>query len=279
MEHGAGGPREPVRHPQVKETAIPGNLMNNDPSARRVQILTDPAALARSAAEEVTRRLAAAVRQNGQASIALSGGSTPKALYALLAQEPAFRERLPWAATHFFFGDERHVPPTDATSNYRMAREAMFDALGSTCPAVNVHRVHAEDPEATRVAADYERELAGHFPGGLTPRFDVILLGMGSDGHTASLFPGTTGLRETEKLVCAAWIDKVSAYRITFTPKVLTNAATILFLVAGQDKAEVLPAVLQGKSEPDRYPSQGISSPRGETLWLVDKAAAASLRQ
>jgi 6-phosphogluconolactonase len=250
--------------------------MNNDPSARRVQVLADSAALARAAAEELTHRVTAAVRANGQASVALSGGSTPKTLYGLLAQEPAFRERLPWASTHFFFGDERHVPPDDHTSNYRMAREAMFDALGPILPAGNVHRIRAEDPDAVRVAAAYERDLAGFFQG-VTPRFDLVLLGMGPDGHTASLFPGTTGLREADKLVCAAWVDKVSSYRITLTPKVLTNAVALLFLVAGQDKADVLPVVLQGRSEPDRYPSQGISAARGETLWLVDKAAAAKL--
>jgi 6-phosphogluconolactonase len=250
--------------------------MNNDPSARRVQILADSAALARAAAEELTRRVTVAVREKGRASVALSGGSTPKTLYGLLAQEPAFRERLPWASTHFFFGDERHVPPDDSTSNYRMAHEAMFDALGAVCPAANVHRVMAEGPDAASVAADYERDLREFFGSG-TPRFDLILLGMGPDGHTASLFPGTTGLREADKLVCAAWIDKLTTYRITLTPRVLTNAAALLFLVAGKDKTDVLPAVLQGPSEPDRYPSQGISATRGETLWLVDTAAAGKL--
>jgi 6-phosphogluconolactonase len=250
--------------------------MNNEPSARRVQILADPAALARAAAEEMTHRMIAAVRAHGRASVALSGGSTPKALYTLLAQEPSLRERLPWAATHFFFGDERHVPPGDETSNYRMARTAMFDALGEVCPAANIHRIQAEGPDAYRVAADYERELGAFFPAG-TPRFDLILLGMGPDGHTASLFPGTTGLREADKWVCAAWIDKMSTYRITLTPKVLTNAAALLFLVAGKDKTDTLPLVLQGPSEPDRFPSQGISAATGETLWLVDQVAAAKL--
>jgi 6-phosphogluconolactonase len=250
--------------------------MNNDTSARRVQILEDPAALARAAADEVVHRLTAAVRSNGRASIALSGGSTPKALYTLLAQEPALRDRMPWDATHFFFGDERHVPPDDSTSNYRMAREAMFDALGAVCPAGNVHRIRAEVRDAESAAADYGDELQDHF-GAPTPKFDLILLGMGPDGHTASLFPGTTGLREANKLVCSAWIDKLSTYRITLTPRVLTNGAALLFLVAGKDKTDVLPSVLQGPSEPDRYPSQGISAARGETLWLVDKAAAAKL--
>ena len=253
--------------------------MNNDPSARRIQVFADPAALARAAAEELTRRIIAAVRAGGVARVALSGGSTPKVLYALLADEPAFRERLPWAATHFFFGDERHVAPDDKESNYRMAREAMFDKLAGTLPTENVHRVHGEEPDAARAAADYAEELQREGGGADAPRFDVILLGMGPEGHTASLFPGTTGLRETAP-VASAFIEKVGAYRITFTPPVLRNAAAILFLVAGQDKADMVATILEGApAEPDRYPAQGISATDGETLWLLDKAAAAKLRQ
>ena len=251
--------------------------MNNDPSARRIQVFADPATLARAAAEELTRRIIAAVRAGGGARVALSGGSTPKVLYALLADEPAFRERLPWAATHFFFGDERHVAPDDKESNYRMAREAMFDKLAGTLPAENVHRVHGEEPDAARAAADYAADLQRFCCQG-EPRFDVILLGMGPEGHTASLFPGTTGLRETAP-VASAFIEKVGAYRITFTPPVLRNAAAILFLVAGKDKADMVATVLEGaQAEPDRYPAQGISATNGETLWLLDQAAAAKLR-
>lgn len=258
--------------------------MNNDPAARRVQILPDPAAIARAAAEEWTRLAGAAVRARGRFMVALAGGSTPKALYGLLAGEPAFRDRVPWAETHLFFGDERHVPPDHADSNYRMAREAMLDRLTpDPLPAANIHRVPSENPDAPAAAAEYAATLTACFGGAAAahtdpiPRFDLILLGMGPDGHTASLFPGTTGLRETEKLVAAAWVDKLSTYRITFTPGLLRNAATVLFLVGGHDKAEVLPHVLEGPAEPDRYPSQGITARDGETLWLVDRAAAAKL--
>ncbi len=251
--------------------------MNNDPSARRLQVFADPGTLARAAAEELTRRIVAAARGGGKVRVALSGGSTPKVLYAMLADEPAFRERIPWAATHFFFGDERHVAPDNKESNYRMAREAMFDKLAGILPPENIHRVHGEETDAAKAAADYAAELR-EFCGG-EPRFDVILLGMGPEGHTASLFPGTTGLRETVP-VAAAFIEKVGAYRITFTPPVLRNAAVILFLVAGAEKADTLVQVLEAtKSEPDRYPVQGISATNGETLWLLDKAAAAKLRQ
>ena len=218
------------------------------------------------------------MRASGKALVALSGGSTPKVLYGLLADEPAFRDRFPWAQTQFFFGDERHVAPDDKDSNYRMAREAMFDKLAGTLPPENVHRVHGEEPDAAQAAANYAAELQ-RVCGGGEPRFDVILLGMGPEGHTASLFPGTTGLRETAP-VASAFIEKVATYRITFTPPVLRNAAAILFLVAGQDKADMVATILEGeKAEPDRYPAQGISAKDGETLWLLDKAAAAKLRQ
>ena len=251
--------------------------MNNDPSDRRLLVFADPAALARAAAEELTRRIVAAVRANGRAAVALSGGSTPKVLYALLADEPAFRERLPWAQTHFFFGDERHVSPDDKDSNFRMAREAMFDKLGGILPAENVHRIMAETADAYSAAAEYAQQLAAFF-GQDAPCFDVTLLGMGPEGHTASLFPGTTGLREMSS-VAAAYIEKLAAYRITFTPSTLKNSAVLLLLVAGKDKADTLATVLEGPSEPDKFPVQGISARDGETLWLLDQAAAAKLQQ
>ena len=250
--------------------------MNNDPSARRLLVFADPAALARAAAEEVTRRLVAAVRANGRAAVALSGGSTPKVLYALLADETAFRERLPWKETHFFFGDERHVPPDDKDSNYRMAREAMFDKLDGVLPPGNIHRVRSETPDAYAAAAEYSRGVRTFF-GDQPPRFDLTLLGMGPEGHTASLFPGTTGLRETTP-VAAAYIEKLAAYRITFTPPTLRNSAVLLLLVAGKDKADTLAAVLEGPAEPDKFPVQGITADDGETLWLLDQAAVAKLK-
>lgn len=251
--------------------------MNNDPADRRLQVFADPAALARAAAEELTRRAVATVRSVGLATIALSGGSTPKTLYALLADEPAFRERLPWAQTHFFFGDERHVPPDHEDSNFRMAREAMLDKVGGLLPAANVHRIRGEETDAAKAAADYGREIMA-FGGHGQPRFDLVLLGMGPEGHTASIFPGTTPLRETAPVV-SVYVEKLATYRITFTPPLLNNAVAILFLVAGQDKADTLAAVLEGPSEPDRLPVQGINctAAGGETLWLLDQAAAAKL--
>ena len=259
--------------------------MNHDPAARRVQILADPAAVARAAAEEFTGRAVAAVRARGRFTVALAGGSTPRALYALLATEPAFRDRVPWGQTFLFYGDERHVGPEDQESNYRMTREALLDRLApDALPAGNVRRIPAENPDAFAAAAEYAATLEGFFGrgnasggAGALPRFDLILLGMGPDGHTASLFPGTTGLREMDRLVAAAWVDKLSTYRITFTPPLLRAAAAILFTVCGTDKAAALRTVLEGPAEPDRYPSQGITAHDGETLWLLDRAAAGKL--
>ena len=251
--------------------------MNNDPANRRVLTFPDPAALARAAAEELTQRLVNLAREGRPISVALSGGSTPKVLYALLSDEPAFRDRVPWARTHFFFGDERHVPPDHKDSNYRMAREAMFDKLDGVLPAENIHRFRAELPDPAHAAAEYAELLRGFF-GGDQGRFDVILLGMGPEGHTASLFPGTTGLREMAG-VASAFIEKVGQYRLTFTPPTLRRAALLMFLVGGQDKAGMIATVLEAPhAEPDRYPAQGISAEDGETLWLLDEAAAAKLQ-
>lgn len=235
-------------------------------------------ALARAAAEEVTRVAVAAVRERGTATIALAGGSTPEALYRLLGDEPAFRARMPWAQTHFFFGDERHVPPGHKDSNYRMAAEALLNKVAAQCPPANIHRIPAEKPDAAEAAASYETGLRRHFAAEEgVPQFDLVLLGMGPDGHAASLFPGTTGLRETEKLVAAAWVDKLSTYRITFTLPLLGAARGILYLTAGAEKADMLHTVLKGAPEFDRYPSQRVNAENPRTLWLVDEAAAARL--
>ncbi|MBV9659513.1 MAG: 6-phosphogluconolactonase [Verrucomicrobia bacterium] len=269
-------------NPSIVTTNSSSSRLNNDPAARRVQVLPDAAAVARAAAEEFVRLGIAAARARGQFTVALAGGSTPKALYELLATEPAFRDRVPWAQTHLFFGDERHVAPDHKDSNYRMAREAMLERLApSPLPAENVRRIPSENPDAYAAAAEYEATLRAFFHDNddAQPRFDLVLLGMGPDGHTASLFPGTTGLRERDKLVCAAWVDKFSTYRITFTPPLLCAAAAILYMVTKEDKADTLRAVLHGPGETDRYPSQGIctSAAGSETLWLADRAAAAKL--
>ncbi|MBS0657655.1 MAG: 6-phosphogluconolactonase [Verrucomicrobia bacterium] len=244
--------------------------------ARRIERYADPATLARAAAHKIVERLNAAVAARGRATLALAGGSTPKALYRLFADDDGLRAALPWGKIEFFFGDERHVPPDHADSNYRMFKEALLDRLpkGLLDPA-RVHRIQSENA-AGAAAEQYAEELTRTL-GSESPTVDVALLGMGPDGHTASLFPGTTALRDHDRSVCAVWVDKFSTYRITLTPPALCAARCVMFLVAGADKTKTLKAVLQGPPESDRYPSQGILSRAGETLWLVDEVAAAEL--
>ncbi|MGE5276530.1 MAG: 6-phosphogluconolactonase [Acidobacteriota bacterium] len=243
---------------------------------REIRIAEDAEALARASAEEFRQAVASAVGGRGEAAVALSGGTTPRRLYELLAGE-AHRNRLDWARIHFFFGDERHAPPEDPESNYRMAFESMFQRV--PVPEGNVHRIRGEAPEAEAAARDYERDLRRHFRlrAGEFPRFDLALLGLGPDGHTASLFPGTRALREKRRLAVANWVGKLDTSRITLTAPVFNHSACVLFLVSGQDKAMPLKSVLEGAHEPEQLPAQLIRPGRGRLLWLADRAAAARL--
>jgi 6-phosphogluconolactonase len=212
--------------------------------------------------------------------VALSGGSTPRALYELLSdpREP-FREQIAWDKTHFFFTDERHVPPDHRDSNYRMVNEAMFSRV--PVPQQNVHRIPAEKAVAQDAADAYQSDLRDLF-GEAIPAFDLILLGLGEEGHTASLFPHSPALNETARLVAAPWVEKLHAYRITMTLPVLNNGKSVVFLVTGASKAAILREVIKNNKEPDRdlkqaqdlYPAQAISPTNGAVSWLVDKAAA-----
>lgn len=245
-----------------------------------LRIFADGAELARAAAEEFARRADQAIDARGRFSVALSGGSTPRRLFTLLA-DPAepFRDRIDWHAVHFFWGDERHVPPDHPESNDRMARETLLDPL--SVPAENVHRIRGEEPDAHRAAALYEEELRAFFSG--APRFDLVLLGLGADAHTASLFPGTAAVRERERWAVAQWVEKLEAFRITLTPTVLNRAAALIFLVQGEEKAAALRAVLEGDREGerdlDRWPAQAVCPQDGELLWLVDRAAASGVEK
>jgi 6-phosphogluconolactonase len=243
------------------------------PTARTIKILPTPADLFRAAAEEFTRIGRGAIAARGQFSVALSGGSTPKSLYSLLAADYAGFE---WSRTFLFFGDERHVPPTDADSNYRMVNESLLGKID--IPAANVFRVKAEKPDAAAAAADYEAQMRKFFAlsPGQFPRFDLILLGMGPDGHTASLFPGSEGLKEQSKLVIANWVEKFKTHRISFTFPVLNNAAEVMFMASGPDKADMVHQVLEGRNEPP-YPSQQVRPADGRLLWMLDEAAAKEL--
>lgn len=240
-----------------------------------IRKLTTPQELFEAAAEEVGRTAQQAVAERGRFTLALSGGSTPRNLYHLLATNA--RNSLPWDRMFFFWSDERHVPRTDPDSNYRMADEAMLSKI--PVPASNVFGVPAENPDAAAAAADYEQTLRKVFSlqPGQPPRFDLILLGMGPDGHTASLFPETPALGENSRLVVANWVEKLKASRITFTLPVLNAAKNVAFLVSGADKAPALREVLEGDAPGAQYPAKLVRPSDGKLTWFVDRAAASDL--
>ncbi len=236
-----------------------------------IQIVAGPDELLAAAEVEFLRAASAAIKDKGKFTVALSGGETPKTLYASLAQRVGFR----WDKTHFFWTDERCVPPTSPQSNYRMAHEAMLSQV--PMPVGNIHRMKAENPNPQEAADAYADELRDFF-GGQLPRFDLMLLGMGPDGHTASLFPGTDAVNERDRWVAAPWVEKFNSFRVTLTVPVINNSACIVFLARGEEKAETLRAVLEDDGPP-RFPSQLIRPTSGRLLWLVDQGAAKVLRK
>jgi len=237
-------------------------------SQREIKVLPDPKALT----DEVARRIvdaATAKLQDIQAmfSLVLSGGNTPKALYETLAAEP-YRSQLNWSKVEIYFGDERCVPPDHPDSNYLMAYNAMLSKL--PIPEPNIHRIRGElTPE--QAATEYGQLLKTKFPDGNTP--DMILLGMGDDGHTASLFPGTAALHETHHRCVANFVPKLNAWRVTTTYRFLNSGHQVMILAAGASKATRLQEVLEGPRDPDRLPIQGID-PVGQLTWLLDAPAA-----
>jgi len=256
----------------------------------------NPSDLARRAAEEFVRLANLYVTENGRFSVVLSGGSTPKSLYTLLAT-PEFCNSIRWSQVYLFWGDERCVPPDHPDSNYRMAHEALISKV--PIPKENIFRMKGE--RSPQDAADeYEQELIKYF--NLTEAtltcfdlillglvikyfnlteatltcFDLILLGLGEDGHTASLFPGSIALTETKHLVTAPYVEHLKTHRLTLTLPVLNNSAFIFFLVAGINKAPVLREVLQSESDENDFPAQKINPQKGKLVWFVDRAAANS---
>ena len=239
---------------------------------RIIEVLPTPADLFHAAAEEFVRLGRAAIAERGRFAVALSGGSTPRSLYALLAQDYS---DFAWSQTYLFFGDERHVPPDHPESNYRMVNEALLGKV--TIPAKNIYRVRAEMPDAEAAAADYDGKLRTFFklaPGEF-PHFDLILLGLGPDGHTASLFPDSAGLKEQSRLVIANWVEKFKTDRITFTFPVLNHTTDVMFLASGPDKATMVRDVLEGSRTPP-FPAQ-LVQPEGRLVWMLDEAAASQL--
>jgi 6-phosphogluconolactonase len=246
-------------------------------SIAEVHILPDGPAIANRCAQKFVEIAAAAVKEKGSFDVALAGGSTPKTLYGLLVNDPALRARVPWDKMHLFFGDERHVGPSDPQSNFSMAQETMISK--SPLKPEQVTRIKGECPEAEDAAKEYERDLRAYFKlsDGQFPRFDLVLLGMGSEGHTLSIFPGTKAVRENRRIAVHNWVGKVLMDRITLTAPAVNNARNVIFMVTGADKAPALTAVLERFYEPDQLPAQLIQPANGNLLWLVDTGAGSML--
>ncbi len=242
-----------------------------------IRILADGAAIARRAAQEFVQAAAAAAQEKASFNVALAGGSTPKALYNLLVSDPPLRSQVPWDKMHLFFGDERHVPPDHPDSNFRMATEAMISR--APLKAEQVSRIKGEYPDTEKAAREYEEVLQSYFQlkRGELPRFHLLLAGMGNEGHTLSLFPGTKALHADGRIVVRNWVGKLYADRITLTAPAACNAARILFMLTGADKAPALKAVLEGPYEPEQLPAQLLQPKNGKLLWLVDTAAGGML--
>lgn len=237
----------------------------------------DPENVAHHAAEEFVRRADSAIQERGAFRVALAGGSTPKRTYELLA-EPAMANRVNWSFVHLFFGDERSVAPDHPDSNFRTAHLALLSHV--SIPTPQIHRMAGERGDLAQAARDYEAALAASF--GVArdagpPSFDLILLGMGKDGHTASLFPQTTALDPTKAWVVENDVPSQQTRRLTLTAPAINAARCVMFLVAGRDKAEPLVSVLEGPPNPREFPSQLIAPTDGELIWLVDRAASANL--
>ncbi|MDQ3928499.1 MAG: 6-phosphogluconolactonase [Chloroflexota bacterium] len=241
-----------------------------------VRIEDDANGVAARVAEMFAQIAEDATAQGRPFRVALSGGSTPKLLYQLLASEE-YRERIAWDTIEFFFGDERWVPRTHKDSNYKLANDYLFRPLGISEDTVFPMPTEGVEPE--QAAEQYENDIRRVFSlaSREMPVFDLIFLGMGDDGHTASLFPHTAAIRKYDQLVAANYVDKLNTWRITLTYPVLNEASHVLFMVAGESKAPALKQVLEGEYNPEEYPSQLLREASGHVTWLVDRAAAAQL--
>ncbi|MGI9034834.1 MAG: 6-phosphogluconolactonase [Pyrinomonadaceae bacterium] len=240
---------------------------------REIKIFSSVEDLNEFAAHEFVRLSDDAIGARGIFTVALSGGSTPKKLNALLASDK-FRSQIEWRKIYFFFGDERNVPPDSDESNFRMANESLFSKL--EIPAENIHRFLTETNDARAAAEKMQSEIKTFFnlEENEFPRFDLIFLGMGADGHTASLFPETAALNENKKIVVENYVEKFETFRLTFTFPTINNARNVIFLVAGADKAEAARAVLKGADNPQKFPSQKVNPENGKLLFLLDEQAA-----
>lgn len=239
----------------------------------RLRVAADVDTLSTQAAAAAVEIISGAVAAHGRCSLALSGGETPRGLYRLLGSQ--FRGAVPWARVHFFWGDERYVPVDHAESNYRMARETLLDHVA--CPASNIHPMPTHLSPAAAAAAGYEKVLREFF-GGSGPAFDLNFLGIGEDGHTAAVFPGSPAVDEKERWVVDARSDANPKWRLTLTLSALSCSTNVYFLVAGATKAHALRHALTVDADPHLYPAAGVRSASGAVIWWVDSASAQSIR-
>ncbi len=239
-----------------------------------IKVFADLQALSHAAAWLFAEEAARVIETKGRFSVLLAGGETPRRAYEILARQP-LRDMVPWEQVHIFWGDERYVPPDDPASNARMARQALLDHV--PVPAANIHPIpYRSSPRES--AVEYEDILRAFFSAG-PPRFDLVFLGLGENGHTASLFPGTSAVAERDRWVTEVYIAEQDLYRVTLTAPLFNRAALVAFIVAGGGKALILREVLEGALEPRRIPAQLIKPESGRLLWLVDREAASRLRR
>ncbi len=237
---------------------------------------SDSEKLIHAAAQSIVRVANEAIASRGRFTFALSGGSTPRKLYGLLASDP-YRDQINWSLVEIFWSDERCVPADDAESNYHLAQEVMLSKLA--LPAHQIHRMPADEADRDAASQAYGLEMQRVFATNGVPDFDLLQLGMGPEGHTASLFPHQASLMERERLVMPVTVPKPPPLRLTFTPRLLNAAHHVLFLVTGADKADAIQAVLEHPYQPEEYPAQIVRPTQGEVTWMLDTAAAAKLSQ
>jgi 6-phosphogluconolactonase len=241
-----------------------------------IAIYPDSDALSKAAAEYVVRIANEAIANHDYFTIALSGGTTPKKLYSLLASEP-YRSQIDWSRVEVFWGDERCVAADDPDSNYRMAYETLLSKVN--IPDSHIHRMPADEEDHDAASLKYTQEMQRVFGTNGVPSFDLLQLGMGPEGHTASLFPHQPSLKENQRLVMLVSVPKPPPQRLTFTPPLLNAAHHIQFLVTGAEKADALKEVLEGEYQPDEYPAQIVRPSNGEVTWMLDTAVASKLQK
>lgn len=242
----------------------------------QVVIYPDTNTLSHEAAQYIVRLANEAIVSHGRFSIALSGGSTPRVLYGLLGDEP-YRSQIDWSQVEFFWSDERCVPPDSSDSNYQLAQEVLLSKV--PIPASQIHRMPADKSDRDAASLEYTQEMQRVFGTDGIPSFDLLQLGMGPEGHTASLFPHQPSLHEQQRLVMPVNVPKPPPPRLTFTPPLLNAAKHVLFLVTGVDKADAVQAVLEGGYQPEEYPAQIVRPPHGDVTWMLDTAAAGKLHR